>query len=70
MKLKIINKLFAYLQDLLIGKQPLTTQEIKMMHLLLTGRLQQDKSYKTQQNAIRGAELKKATSQDIPYLME
>ena len=61
---------FAYLEELLREEQPLTTQEIKTIHGLLTDRLQYDKGrYKTQQNAIRGAEFKTATPQETPYLM-
>ena len=55
---------FDYLIELLDENLPLNIAEVKHIHSLLTDRLQHDKGqFKTQQNAIRGAEF-------IPSLME
>lgn len=61
---------FDYLIELLAENQPLNIAEIKQIHSLLTDRLQHDKGqFKTQQNAIRGAEFKTATPEETPFLM-
>lgn len=61
---------FDYLIELLDKNLPLTIAEVKHIHSLLTDRLQHDKGqFKTQQNAIRGAEFKTATSEETPLLM-
>ncbi|WP_270346207.1 Fic family protein [Enterococcus thailandicus] len=61
---------FDYLIELLDEDQSLSVAEIKQMHSLLTDRLQHDKGqFKTQQNAIRGAEFKTATPEETPFLM-
>ncbi|MBO0409425.1 Fic family protein [Enterococcus hulanensis] len=62
---------FDYLIELLDRNQPLNIAEIKQIHALLTDRLQHDKGqFKTQQNAIRGAEFKTATPEETPFLMD
>lgn len=62
---------FDYLIELLDRNQPLNIAEIKQIHALLTDRLQHDKGqFKTQQNAIRGAEFKTATPKETPFLMD
>lgn len=62
---------FDYLIELLDRNQPLNIAEIKQIHTLLTDRLQHDKGqFKTQQNAIRGAEFKTATPEETPFLMD
>lgn len=61
---------FDYLIKLLAENQPLDKAEIKQFHSLLTDRLQHDKGqFKTQQNAIRGAEFQTATPEETPLLM-
>lgn len=61
---------FDYLIELLDKNLPLTIAEVKHIHSLLTDRLQHDKGqFKTQQNAIRGAEFKTATSEETPLLI-
>lgn len=56
------KRAFDYLIELLDGNQSLNTVDIKQIHFLLTDRLQLDNGqYKTQQNAIHGAEFKTAT---------
>lgn len=62
---------FEYLEQLLEEEQLLSIQSIKELHALLTDRLQHDKGqFKTQQNAIRGAEFKTATPIETPILMD
>lgn len=62
---------FEYIGSLLVTKQPLTLQDVKEIHSLLTDRLQHDKGqFKSQQNAIRGAEFKTASPFETPQLME
>jgi len=62
---------FDYLIELLDRNQPLNIAEIKQIHALLTDRLHHDKGqFKTQQNAIRGAEFKTATPEETPFLMD
>lgn len=62
---------FGYLEQLLEDEQLLSIQAIKELHALLTDRLQHDKGqFKTQQNAIRGAEFKTATPLETPMLMD
>ncbi|MEO1769740.1 Fic family protein [Candidatus Enterococcus ferrettii] len=61
---------FDYLIGLLAENQSLDIAEIKQFHFLLTDRLQHDKGqFKTQQNAIRGAEFKTAVPEETPLLM-
>lgn len=61
---------FDYLIELLDEDQSLSVAEIRQIHSLLTDRLQHDKGqFKTQQNAIRGAEFKTATPEETPFLM-
>lgn len=61
---------FDYLLELLAENQPLGIAEIKQFHFLLTDRLQHDKGqFKTQQNAIRGAEFKTAAPEETSLLM-
>lgn len=61
---------FTYLLDLLKDKTPLTVHNIKEFHSLLTDRLQHDRGqFKSQQNAIVGAEFKTASPQETPLLM-
>lgn len=61
---------FDYLIELLDENLPLNIAEVKRIHSLLTDRLQHDKGqFKTQQNAIRGAEFKTATPEETPLLM-
>ncbi len=61
---------FDYLVGLLAESQSLNIAQIKEFHSLLTDRLQHDKGqFKTQQNAIRGAEFKTAAPEETPFLM-
>lgn len=61
---------FDYLIELLDDDQSLSVAEIRQIHSLLTDRLQHDKGqFKTQQNAIRGAEFKTATPEETPFLV-
>lgn len=61
---------FEYLMGLLAENHALDIAEIKQFHFLLTDRLQHDKGqFKTQQNAIRGADFKTATPEETPLLM-
>lgn len=61
---------FDYLIKLLAENQPLDKAEIKQFHSLLTDRLRHDKGqFKTQQNAIRGAEFQTATPEETPLLL-
>lgn len=61
---------FDCLIELLDENLPLNIAEVKHIHSLLTDRLQHDKGqFKTQQNAIRGAEFKTATPEETPLLM-
>lgn len=60
-----------YIGSLLVAGQPLTLAEVKEIHSLLTDRLQHDRAqFKSQQNAIRGAEFKIASPLESPQLME
>lgn len=62
---------FEYIGDLLAADQPLSLAEVKEIHSLLTDRLQHDRGqFKSQQNAIRGAEFKTASPFETPQLME
>lgn len=62
---------FEYIGSLLVAGQPLTLAEVKEIHSLLTDRLQHDRGqFKSQQNAIRGAEFKTASPFETPQLME
>lgn len=62
---------FEYIGSLLVAGQPLTLAEVKEIHSLLTDRLQHDRGqFKSQQNAIRGAEFKTASPFEKPQLME
>ncbi|MCQ9210494.1 Fic family protein [Granulicatella seriolae] len=61
---------FAYIEDLLLQRESLNLTETKKIHALLTDRLQHDNGhFKTQQNAIRGAEFETATPAETPLLM-
>lgn len=61
---------FDYMLTLLETDKTLSVEIIKTIHELLTDRLQHDKGqFKTQQNAIRGAEFKTATPDETPFLM-
>lgn len=62
---------FEYIGSLLVAEQSLTLAEVKEIHSLLTDRLQHDRGqFKSQQNAIRGAEFKTASPFETPQLME
>ena len=62
---------FEYIGSLLVAEQPLTLAEVKEIHSMLTDRLQHDRGqFKSQQNAIRGAEFKTASPFETPQLME
>ena len=61
---------FAYLLDLLTNEKKLELGQVQYMHALLVDRLQHDRGqFKTQQNAIIGAEFKTATPEETPVLM-
>ncbi len=61
---------FAYLLDLLTNEKKLELGQVQDMHALLVERLQHDRGqFKTQQNAIIGAEFKTATPEETPVLM-
>lgn len=61
---------FDYMLDQLDSKQPLSLDIILNIHALLTDRLQHDRGkFKSNQNAIRGAEFQTATPQETPMLM-
>lgn len=61
---------FEYLMGLLAENHALNIVEIKQFHFLLTDRLQHDNGqFKTQQNAIRGAEFKTAALEETPLLL-
>lgn len=61
---------FDYMLDQLDSKQPLSLDIILNIHALLTDRLQHDRGkFKSNQNAIRGAEFQIATPQETPMLM-
>ena len=65
------KRAFEYIEDLLAVDQPLSLEEVKEIHSLLTDRLQHDRGqFKSQQNAIRGAEFKTASPFETPQLME
>ena len=65
------KRAFEYIEDLLAADQPLSLAEVKEIHRLLTDRLQHDRGqFKSQQNAIRGAEFKIASPLESPQLME
>lgn len=62
---------FQYLINALSDDANLTINLIKETHRLLTDRLQHDRGmFKTNQNAIIGAEFKTATPQETPFLMQ
>ncbi|MDO4775530.1 MAG: Fic family protein [Aerococcaceae bacterium] len=62
---------FHYLVDLLSGQETISIHALLNIHSLLTDRLQHDKGhFKTQQNAIIGAEFKTATPHETPHLMQ
>lgn len=62
---------FHYLIDQLDNHAPFTIGTVLDIHALLTDRLQHDKGkFKSQQNAIVGAEFRTATPQETPYLMQ
>lgn len=62
---------FEYLINALSDDANLTINLIKETHRLLTDRLQHDRGmFKTNQNAIIGAEFKTATPQETPFLMQ
>lgn len=70
---KIENHKMAFkcVRTLLAAGQPLKLAELKEIHALLTDRLQHDRGqFKSQQNAIRGAEFKTASPFETPQLME
>lgn len=61
---------FAYMLTCLSNKEQLSIPMIKEFHALLTDRLQHDKGkFKSEQNAIRGAEFQTASPQETPFLM-
>ncbi|MGT2866398.1 Fic family protein [Streptococcus fryi] len=61
---------FSYLLDLLTNDKELTLGQVQDMHALLVDRLQHDRGqFKSQQNAIIGAEFKTATPEETPILM-
>lgn len=61
---------FYKVLELLEQETPLTIHDVLTIHELLTDRLQHDKGkFKTQQNAIIGAEFQTATPQETPFLM-
>lgn len=63
---------FAYMLTCLSNKEQLSIPMIKEFHALLTDRLQHDKDkgkFKSEQNAIRGAEFPAASPQKKPFLM-
>ena len=61
---------FSYILDLLGNEQSLKIGQIQDIHALLVDRLQHDHGqFKSQQNAIIGAEFKTATPTETPILM-
>ncbi|WP_422803625.1 Fic family protein [Streptococcus sp. FT1-106] len=61
---------FSYILDLLGNERPLKIGQIQDIHALLVDRLQHDRGqFKSQQNAIIGAEFKTATPTETPILM-
>lgn len=65
------KRAFDYIEDLLAAEPLLSLAEVKEIHSLLTDRLQHDRGqFKSQQNAIRGAEFKTASPFETPQLME
>ncbi|WP_278530604.1 Fic family protein [Enterococcus asini] len=65
------KRAFEYIEDLLAAELLLSLAEVKEIHSLLTDRLQHDRGqFKSQQNAIRGAEFKTASPFETPQLME
>lgn len=65
------KRAFEYIEDLLAAEPLLSLAEVKEIHSLLTDRLQHDRGqFKSQQNAIRGAEFKTASPFETPQLME
>ena len=61
---------FDYMMACFTNRDQLNIEMIKEFHALLTDRLQHDKGqFKSQQNAIRGAEFKTASPEDTPSLM-
>lgn len=61
---------FTYMIDLLTDGTDFKLGQVQDIHALLVDRLQHDRGqFKTQQNAIVGAEFKTATPQETPFLM-
>lgn len=61
---------FSYLLELLEEQKPLELGQVQDIHAHLMDRLQHDRGqFKTQQNAIIGAEFKTATPAETPYFM-
>lgn len=62
---------FSCVMDLLANAKVLQLGQVQDMHALLVDRLQHDRGlFKTQQNAIIGAEFKTATPTETPFLMQ
>lgn len=62
---------FEYLLSLLGEEASLSIEIVQEFHSLLMDRLQHDRGhFKTQQNAIRGAEFKTASPSEVPLLMQ
>lgn len=62
---------FRYVYDRASQEEPLTVEVVRQIHRLLTDRLQHDSGeYKSQENAIKGADFHTAKVEDVPMLMQ